>query len=428
MGDGDGDDDGGAGEGGDGDGDGDCAPGDLECECPDSLVCQGELVCAGGLCVESDDERASRVIRVEHFGIVIFHDSDGSEVWRASGPATYDLPEGGSVSVLGGDSITTFGSIPDGATLAPHVEPAMEREALQSIAVNVPDVPDKHIHINTGCSGASDAGEHVLAMDTGCLHEGTAELYIYAWESGSGAYIHVDDIELGDATEEPLVLALPDYTDFEEGTFTVENVPPGGSGYFVDYSGRGAANLHNSARGFEIPTADVVVPIYARYPDVGVEWFRVLRVENDEGERRSLFSLGHPFPMVSSYDAADLMPQVLDVSESWDDERRISWTLPESGVEDVDLVRVRLTWTHDETERAWDLWLPPGSEEVVFPTYAQTDSSPEPTAEMTIEVFLEQQDGIEGWDDVLAGFLDVHSRSWEQGFPTYRLSSRILLP
>jgi hypothetical protein len=161
------------------------------------------------------DGPSGPVVTVENGDYAVFETEEGEVLYQSPTPATYPLPDGGRVTLATYPAVTIF-DVPAGSTIRlPELEPDPSFAARQSIRIDVSEWNAGYpIHVASGCSSATGPGEHVLAIDEGCLDADGVELWLQAWESGLGAYINVKDIVVGAASEPPLDVALPAWTSF----------------------------------------------------------------------------------------------------------------------------------------------------------------------------------------------------------------------
>ena len=352
---------------------------------------------------------AGPMVRVLNDGFTaVYQSPDGTVVAEMRTPSAFPLAAGGTVTLLDSDPTISFFDVPEGADIRLDFGNFTPPETRQSLSINVPTPPMHAPSAFTGCSFASGDGSHTMAMDSTCLAtDETGELFILAFQSGTGSYIHVDDIAVGAGGDAPLPVTLGSWLDVPttQPTFTLDALIPGAeSAQVAVYAQRGSANLYNSTGTFLANGPNFVRTFLAIVPTIGEEWTRnvlFFRAAAPRALTGAYETVGHPLPLSTGLQAADYLPMLASIDYETAT-GTVRWTYEAGGSlpAAVDRVRVRLT----DGIRSWELWLPPSATEVALPDLPPAYDDDLPGSPTSIEVRAQDRFDITDRQAVLAGW------------------------
>ena len=242
-------------------------------------------------------------------------------------------------------------------------------------------------------------------MNTTCLAaDGTGEIFVLAFQSGTGTYIHVDDITVGAESDPPQAVTLGSWVDVPatQPTFTLDALTLGAESAQVGlYARRGTANLFNSTGGFLPDGMRFARTFLTVIPTIGEEWTRnvlFFRSAAPEARAGAYESVGHPLPLSASLQADDYLPLIAAIDYAAGT-RTVTWSYEGSATIDTDVDRVLVRVS--DGSRVWDLWLPPSATEVVLPELPASYDMELPESPSTIDVQAQDRFDIDGWESVL---------------------------
>jgi len=328
----------------------------------------------------------------------------------------------------------TSHNVPAGATLRPFVERAYPL-IRQSIHINVVDRPGSSIVASTGCASATGPGEHVLSLDDDCLESGKGELFIYALQNGTGAYIEVKDIIPGIAELDPLDVPLPDWTYFPVGDERVRidttGLPDAVTGAVGLYAVRG----HRSVMG---TTATVVASDAgsgtaisdALLPTTGTRWVRsasfypVAQPDSELAARSYRTEpLAYPLASPATYDFGTLLPIPAHLELTQGAGATITFDLP-AHTGDVDRIVATFAWGDPKDPILWHVVTKPTTTRISLPNIPSYLATPEASM-LWVEVRAEDHPDVEGWVNVLKDWHDTFLFQSPEQWPTGRMSRSV---
>ncbi len=379
------------------------------------------------------------MVTVEWGGDIAYHDAAGGELGRGTAPTRIPLPDGGSVTVTTGIDTYTFLDVPAGATLAPATNYPPTPVARQSIRINVVDRPGMNITAQTGCGASTGPGTHVLTMDDSCLENDMAELYVYAFQSGSGSYIQVKDIPIGAASLPPLDVTLPAWTDLPTGNGAIRvdatNLPAG--------STPGVALLAMRGSDWIIDATTSVVPSSggagsAQFPilvpTTGTRWIRsvgyyVPNPTSFDFASQSLRTETLPSPLATpaSTDFATLLSLPSGLTLTTTTTPTISFALAGNTSAGLDRIEGTFAWGNAKSPNRWHVCDKPGATHLSIPRISNFSVTP-PSSFLWVEVRAEERPGVDGWTSVLGGWQEIDLQTDQHYWPMGRLSRAVWQP
>lgn len=377
------------------------------------------------------------VVVANEGGTALYHGLDGALLAVRQTPSEFPLPRGGHVTLIV-DRIYTFTDVPNLSRIEVRGAPPRKSETLQSLQIDVPPSPEgKPISISTGCSGASGPGTHLLPITSACLAaDDSAEIWIYAYDGGSGHYIHVDDIPIGNASAPPRVVVPGAWVPFPASPpeLRLTELRPGYQPSLTTYALRGDLPVHNLTSGFAMSSSTAGVSTLASViPELGLEWRQSLAFEIQTSDPYAtwtrtleLRSRSHPLASTSSVSGDSLLPVPsnfdLDAESGF-----LSWRFDGALPPTID--RVRISFHEDSSDRVWEIWMPADRRELQLPSFPAELVSMLPNPDH-MELRAEDRTDISEWTQVLDGWMgEINFETSPWDWPSQGLvSSRWFVP
>jgi hypothetical protein len=306
-------------------------------------------------------------------------------------------------------SVDTYYDLHPGAVIEePYVarQRGLQRMDVQSLRVVLPEVaPDKSIRVSTGCATADGPGVHVLPMNTRCLVDGRATVYVDTWGGAGAQEAIVTDLTVGKSSEAPLEVAIPDLRDIATTSTLSIDVLASGTRAFAEIDalwGPDSAALTN--RSVQIPASADGPTIFEVPLSVGhATWLQNAGIFRDvEGFEEpwgsvKVETLGETLPEAQTFRASDYLPLPESLLVNGNE---IAWRWPDQALEQADCIVVLAFYkTPEEQTVVWRAVVPSTRSSVIMPEVPML--SPAQTFER-VEVLLADQDAAVGWADALS--------------------------